>query len=186
MDRRGSSFASSFVAVPALVVSAILLVFFYKNFGINLLFPLHFFASKVQLIAIAFIPALVLTFSCGLLFGLVQSIKFEYAYWLSKPFAIVMLATGQNINFKLRRLILLKSLSQTWNQCLPWLFGELIVVESVFNAPGLGLDAWHLAKVRDFVALLEVIFWLVLLYIFCRLIAHTISSRVGLKLTGYL
>ena len=38
--------------------------------------------------------------------------------------------------------------------------GELIVVETVFNAPGLGLDAWHLARTRDLEGLATTIGWL--------------------------
>src|SRR5690606_11099717 len=135
----------------------------FRAFEITLLFPLHFFADVWTLLWAYFIPALVLMMASGVPFVLSEAIRREYAHWQGRSFAVVALAMGRRKPEVLRRLVLVKTPTGTWTQCLPWLFGELIIVETVFNAPGLGLDASHLARTRDLAGLGEVVFWLSLL-----------------------
>ena len=157
----------------------------FKFFGINLLFPLHFFASFGQLVIAALVPAVVLLMASGLLGNIHRSINYEYEYWSNKMFAVVAKSVGGSIPKNLKRLVLIKAIAQSWSQSLPWLFGELIVVEAVFNAPGLGLDAWNLAQIRNMEGLFEVILWLVLLYGLCSFITALVNRWIGRKLTGY-
>ena len=171
--------------VPALVLAPLALVAGFRLFGINLLFPLHFFASPWTLLGAALVPALVLVTASGLLSSLAQSIRQEYGYWQAKTFTLMAMAVGKPVPSSLRRLVLLKALTRAWSQSLPWLFGELIVVEAVFNAPGLGLDAWHRARTRDVVGLLEVAWWLAGLYALCVLLAAGANRWIGKRLASY-
>lgn len=173
------------VIAPALVVGPLALVLAFRALGINLLFPVHFFAELQTLLAAAFAPALVLVVSSGLAGSLTRQIRKEYAYWEAKTFTLMTRAVGRRTEDALRRLVLVKSLCGAWSQCLPWLFGELIIVESVFNAPGLGLDAWHLARVRDLNGLATTIAWLGVLYGACVLLTATVNRWIGRRLESY-
>lgn len=171
--------------MPALVIAPLLLLAAFRGFEVNLLFPVHFFADTSTLIAAGIAPALVLLLASGLVGQLTRTIASEYAYWRCKPFATVALAVGRNPRRDLRKLVLLKASVASWSRCLPWLFGELVVVEAVFNAPGIGLEAWHLARTRNFAALAMALCWLVALYAFCTLAAAYAHRWIGRRLESY-
>jgi ABC-type dipeptide/oligopeptide/nickel transport system permease component len=173
------------VILPALVVAPLALAAAFKLLGWNLLFPVHFFADWTTLLEAALAPALVLVLSSGLAGSLWRLTHREYAHWRGKTFALMATATGQRPEAALRRLVLAKSLCTAWAQCLPWLFGELIIVEAVFNAPGLGLDAWQLAKVRDLAGLGEAILWLAGLYAIAVALTASVNHWLGRRLETY-
>lgn len=185
-ERRGrGKMPLSGVILPALVVAPIALATAFKVLGWNLLFPVHFFTDWQTLTVAALAPALVLVLSSGLAGSLWRLTHREYAHWRGKTFAVMATATGQRPEAALRRLVLAKSLCSSWSQCLPWLFGELIIVEVVFNAPGLGLDAWQLAKVRDLAGLSETILWLAGLYAFAVSLTAALNHWLGRRLESY-
>ncbi len=171
--------------IPALVLGPLALVMAYRIFHINLIFPLHLFASVGELIVAAFFPALILSLACGLLTGTARNLAVDYGYWSRKRFVLVGQAIGKSQKRSLRRLVLTKSLTNAWSESLPWLFGELVVVEAIFNAPGLGLDAWTAAKMRDFSMLGNAIFWLAALYLACVFVNSLVSRWIGQKLESY-
>lgn len=173
------------VILPALVVAPLGLAAAFKMLGWNLLFPVHFFADWATLAQAALAPAVVLVVSSGLAGSLWRLTHREYAHWRGKTFALMATATGQRPEAALRRLVLAKSLCTSWSQCLPWLFGELIIVEAVFNAPGLGLDAWQLAKVRDLAGLGEAILWLAGLYAVAISLTAAVNLWLGRRLESY-
>lgn len=182
---RASTAALAGIIAPALVIGPLALVLAFRALGINLLFPVHFFAELQTLLAAALAPALVLVLSSGLAGSLTRQIRREYSYWEAKTFALMTRAVGRRTEDALRRLVLIKSLCGAWSQCLPWLFGELIIVETVFNAPGLGLDAWHLARARDLTGLGETIAWLAVLYGSCVLLTAGVNRWIGRRLESY-
>lgn len=185
-ERRGrgrTPFAGAIL--PALVVAPLGLALAFKVLGVNLLFPVHFFADWRQLARAALAPAVVLVLSSGLAGSLWRLTHREYAHWRGKTFALMATATGQRPETALRRLVLAKSLCAAWAQALPWLFGELIIVEAVFNAPGLGLDAWQLARVRDLGGLGEAILWLAGLYAIAVTVTATVNYWLGRRLESY-
>ncbi len=171
--------------LPALVVGPLLLVLGFRVIHVNLLFPVHFFADFETLAVAALVPALVLVLASGLAGTLRRGIATEYAHWAGKPFATVALAIGRSPHSALRRLVLAKALAGGWSQCLPWLFGELVIVETVFNAPGLGLDAWHLAKQRDLSGLATTVGWLAAMYIVCVAMTAALNAWLGKRLESY-
>jgi ABC-type dipeptide/oligopeptide/nickel transport system permease component len=177
--------ASSTALLPGMVLAPLLLTGGYHLLGLNLLFPIHFFAEWHRIVIAAFVPALVLILASGL-FGTIHSgIRFEYNYWSQKSFATVATSIGQSLPKALRRLVVFKTLAGAWSRCLPWLFGELIVIEAIFNAPGLGLDAWEMAKTRNIEGLALSIFWLSLLYLACVGISAAINRWIGRRLSSY-
>ena len=185
-ERRGRGRASTTgLIMPALVVAPLALAAAFRLIGVNLLFPVHFFADFWSLAGAAFAPAAVLILSSGLAGSLWRQIHREYAHWRAKTFALMATAIGKKPETALRRLVLAKALASAWTQSLPWLFGELIIVEAVFNAPGLGLDAWHLARVRDLPGLGETILWLAALYGTAVLVTGVINRWLGVRLSSY-
>lgn len=173
------------IILPALILGPVIMVLFYNLFGKNLIFPLHFFSSTWDLVQSAFFPGLILVCSSGLWFSLSKSIYREIEYWSQMQFFVVAKGLGKSQIKSLRKLVLIKSLTSSWGQSLPWVFGELIIVESVFNAPGLGLDAWHLARMRDMPGLTQSVFYLVVMYGVCVLISNSVSKWVGKRLESY-
>lgn len=171
--------------LPALVVGPVLLVAAFRVAGVNLLFPVHFFSTFRAVAAAALVPAAVLLVASGMASSARRAVVSEYELWSGKTFARVALAVGRSPHRVLRRLIMIKALAQAWSQCLPWAFGELIIVEAVFNAPGLGLDAWHLARTRDLSGLFEAVIWLVGLYLICIGATAGVNRWLGRKLESY-
>lgn len=171
--------------IPAIILAPLSLIIFYKFFTINLLFPIQYFVSFDRIFIASFIPSIVLMFASGLILNTNHHIRSEYNFWKKKPFVLFEHSYGKNTIQSLRKLIILKSMVEAWEQSLPWLFGELIIVEAIFNAPGLALDAWHLAKIRDFYGLLEATVSLFLLYGLCTLLASYLSKWLGRKLDSY-
>jgi ABC-type dipeptide/oligopeptide/nickel transport system permease component len=171
--------------IPSLVLGPLLLVGAFRIFSVNLIFPLHVFASVSDLVRAAFFPALTLTLASGLLGNLRRDVRAEYSYWRAKRFVLVGEALGKTTVNSLRRLVLTKSLINSWSETLPWLFGELIIIEVVFNAPGLGLDAWQAAKMRDFSLLGDAVFWLAGIYLLCVLLTSLASGWIGKRLESY-
>lgn len=171
--------------LPALVIAPLALAGFYHGLGLNLLYPIHAFASSGELLMAAIIPALVLVLSSGLFTTLRDSIRMDFMHWRCRPFSLTLVAYGYSLPGRLRRLVLLRSLVRGWNQCLPWLFGELIIVEAVFNAPGLGLDCWNLAKMKEYSGLLQSLIWLTALYGVCAFLSAMVSGWIGRRLKSY-
>ena len=171
--------------LPGLLLAPVLVVLFFQGFGLNLIFPVHELTSTGTLVVYGIAPSLVLCFASGLFFCIRSNIQQEFLYWNNKPCALFTKSVGGNTKRQLAKLVVSKSLSSAWLTCLPWLFGELIIVEAIFNAPGLGLDAWNLAKIRDGSSLLEVFFWMALLYLFFFVACRRIHSWIGVKLESY-
>ncbi len=171
--------------LPSLVLGPILLVVFYNIASVNLIFPVQLLSSFSQLLWASFVPAVVLIFASGLFAYILQVCRKEFCHWQKKPFVALSLAKGASTESALRKLIILKTLGEAWSQCLPWLFGELIIVEAIFNAPGIGLDTWNMAKLRNFDGLLSGLFWLACLYVVCVLFSAILNRWLGRRLESY-
>jgi len=171
--------------LPSLVVAPLLIFFGMSVFGLNLIYPPHFVASIPSIILHAIAPALVLLFASGLFYGINQAMTEEYSAWSSKNFVKLAIASGVSRDRILFKLTVTKVLLESWCKSLPWVIGDLIILESIFNAPGLGLDAWHLAKSRDLVGMMQVIIWLVALYFVISFVTSSLNKKLGRKLEGY-
>lgn len=173
------------VFIPALVLSVLAVTLAYQIFGVNLIFPVHLNASFFDILSAACIPGMILGLASGLYFRLSDELVQEYARWCAKPFILFDLSLGKSSKKTLRRLVLLRALSQGWSACLPWLFSELVIVEALFNAQGLALDAWHMARTRDFAGFLSAIVWLMGLYFVLSLANWSINFWLGRRLESY-
>ncbi len=92
------------VLLPALVLAPACLTLGFRFFGLNLLFPLHFFASLPRIAAAALVPALVLLLASGLMGNIARSIRFEYAHWSQKVFATVAKSLGEELAIEIEKI----------------------------------------------------------------------------------
>jgi len=171
--------------MPALVAAPLTLLAAFRSLQVNLLFPVTLFADVWELVGASLAPALVLFCASGLASTLAREISREYRHWQHQPFSMLSSSLGKSTPRDLYKLVMGRSLGQAWAQVLPWLFGELVVVEAIFNAPGLGLEAWHLARIRDHTGLIQCIGWLAGLYLICILFTSWSNKRLGQRLASY-
>lgn len=179
-----SALGPSFV-VPALVAGPVVVVLAFKLFAVNLHVPVGFFATPLEMTLATAPPALVLVIASGLWTHLGRGVAREYAHWRAKPFATAGLAFGRAPRAALRRVVLATTMTRAFGDCLPWLFGELVIVETVFGAPGLGLDAWHLARTRDLAGLAGALAGLSGLYLAATLATALAHRWIGRRLESY-
>ena len=76
-------------------------------------------------------------------------------------------------------------LLQSASDCLPLVFSELVIIESIFNAPGLGFWSWEYAKTRDIGSAAKSIAVLFIAYGLINLAIYFANKNLGKKLTGY-
>lgn len=171
---------------PSLIIGSVLIVIFYHSLGWVLFFPVHMMADRSEIIFKGLIPALVLLLASGLLRQLILTMSMEYRSWSKKSFLLTAKAYSLHSWRVLAKVVLWRSLLVSWGYSLPWLFGELIVVESLFNAPGLGLDIWTQARQREIPAMLTSLGLLSAIYLCFAYTQHSMNQWLGRRLEGYL
>ncbi len=172
--------------VPALVTGPLLILGAWRLFQVNLIYPVHLLSHIAELFRFAVVPSIVLIFASGLGIHLWRKIEIESARWQSARFVLLAKAVGKNPRSQVRLLVLRKSLLESWSAALPWLFGELMIVEAVFNAPGLGLEVWHRARTRDADGFVMSLLSLVAIYLLLSFSLRWSQRRLGQKLEGWL
>jgi ABC-type dipeptide/oligopeptide/nickel transport system permease component len=170
---------------PALISAPVLIFAVHRGFGISLLYPIEARATMLGVASRALVPALVLLVASGLMADLTGSVRAEFAAWSKRPCARLAAAVGAPVARRLRRVVLLTACTGAFRRALPWLFGELNVVEAAFNAPGLGLDAWHAARIRDLAAAGLDVAWLAALYAVAVAAALSAHAWLGRRLATY-
>lgn len=177
--------ASSQWYLPSIVMAPFVIFIFYALFRYNLIFPTMIDGNQSALFRHTLVPALILLLASGMISTLVSSTRDEISRWKSSQFYLVSKSMGIPSWRSLSRLVFWKVQVQSWDRCLPWLFGELIVVEALFNAPGLGLDIWHYAKTQNISSMLEAIAWVVALYLLLTFLNRRLLASLGRKLNSY-
>lgn len=176
---------SLLVHQPALSLAVLSIFIFYKLFHLNLVFPVHLLTRWEELIISAIMPAIILNLASGLTLNIFKTTDQQYSYWQNKTFFQTRRAFGLDPTLGIRRLVILKSLSVSWASSIPWVFGELLIIESVFNAPGMGLAIWHQARIRDIDSMLITALWFLLMYFTIYVANLSLHSWLGKKLEGY-
>ena len=130
-------------------------------------------------------PAVVLCFATGLFYKIYFEVSYLKIKALESNFGKFTKALGLSPKRVLFRLVVFKALIDAWTTSLPWIFGEILVVEALFNAPGLGLDIWHMARMRDLSGFIEGVSWLLAIYFVLRVVSFYLSKTLGRRLDGY-
>ncbi|MGE0174428.1 MAG: hypothetical protein AB7T49_16655 [Oligoflexales bacterium] len=171
--------------VPTMVLGPAALVLGFLIFKTSLIFPVFMFSNYSTILAFSVVPALILCCSSGLALNILNKTITETRHWKSKPCFLVSRAFGKSMFKAYFKPIAWKSFLSAWQQSLPWIFGELVIIESVFNVPGLGSQAWKLARERDFTNLLLVIASMFVLYLLTAKVTHLFHKKLGAKIESY-
>lgn len=170
---------------PALALAALMIFLCYHYFKLNLIFPIHLISDTHIIFLSAIAPAIILLLASGLGKNIVQFSSQEFTRWSTRQFFRTRKSMGLPGLGSVRRLVLMRSLVMSWNISLPWVFSEILIIESVFNAPGLGLSIWQQAKMRDFEGLLMSTLMILIVYLICFFLSLILNKWLGRKLEGY-
>ena len=183
--RRFSIFRGLGVAIPSLVIVPFLIVVAHRAFEINLIFPVFLESQPEILVIYTMMPAWVLLFASGLMKRVSDLVSEELLFWSRQPCSLFSTSLGQSQYRSIAKVVLIKSFLCAWSQSLPWYFGEMIVVESLFNAPGIGMDIWHAAKQHDFQAVGLLVSQLMILYLVVWAVLNFGHRWLGRRLETY-
>jgi ABC-type dipeptide/oligopeptide/nickel transport system permease component len=183
--RPNTELKSGIFVIPTMVLGPAALVLGFGLFKISLVFPIFMFSNYATILAFSIVPALILCCSSGLALNILNRTALETYAWKSKPCFLVSRAFGKPVFRSFYKIIAGKGFLTGWQQSLPWLFGELVIVESIFNVPGLGSHAWKLARERNFVELSYVIGAIFAVYFLTAKLTYLFHKKLGAKFESY-
>jgi ABC-type dipeptide/oligopeptide/nickel transport system permease component len=172
--------------LPAMILGPLLIVSVYLVVQENLILPVSFLTSDGEMFLRCLAPAVVLAFASGLLGGIINSGIHECQVMAAKPFNLAARAYGKNPRKALFPTVFALSFTHTWIKCLPLIFGEMLLVEVIFQAPGLGQLAWISARSRDYATLWACLGVTSLLYLSFLGTGFWHHQKIGRRLKGYL
>ena len=178
-------FLSFELALPSLVLGPLVLIVFYQVLNINLIYPVQMITSNSTLFLSGLVPSIVLLIASGFIQRLKSNLINDYNYWSNQPFIMVTRSMGLNPKPKLAVLVMSKSFLDTWNQSLPWLIGEILIVELVFNAPGLFQGLWRSARENRLDTMFLYLIQIVIVYLLLNLIITKMQQKLGELLINY-
>lgn len=170
---------------PALAMAPLCIFLAWLMLRVNLIFPVFEFTDTADLVTASIAPALILFAGSGLAGRIWSTTRSEWRFWIAKPFVRVESAFGKDPSRRLRPLVATRSLLQSASDCLPLVFSELVIIESIFNAPGLGYWSWEYAKTRELTAAAQAIAILFIAYALLNTAINFANKRLGRKLAGY-
>lgn len=171
--------------LPAMILAPLLVLTWHFLWRQPLSFPVSFFSSWWRLAMGCLPPATVLLFASGFLPLMIRMELRELADARSKPFFTVARAFGKRPGPQIWSIVVGSAYANAWLRSLPLLFSELLMVEVIFNAPGLGQAAWQAAKGRDGAGLLSAIGLMIAVYGAVMTAALMVSRRTGRRMQGY-
>lgn len=177
--------STPFLNAPTLIVGPVAIACFYTLFQVNIIYPPQMLATTSEMMIFSLIPAALLCFASGLIIRVHRNVQDQYNLWSDKPFNIVARSYGIDPKPRLRKLVVLGSLARSWHESLPWIFGEIVVIESLFNAPGLGLSLWQHAKERSYIDLTYDVTLMMGLYLLFLSMSCLVNHWIGEKLETY-
>ena len=106
--------------------------------------------------------------------------------WKKKPCSAFTKSLGLSPERDLIPTIFLQGLFKSWSQSMPWVFGEILIIECVFNVPGIGFNIWTYAKERQLDNLWQSLAVLLCIYLFAISINRLFGVWLGKKLENYI
>lgn len=171
--------------VPGLVLASMLLLLGQFLFRYDMTFPVGFGSSLWTQIFSLMGPAFTLFVCSGLMKAVVQNCIMLHEYWIHKPCAVFIRSLGLSVNSQLAPVIILQSFTRSWSQSISWVFGEILIVESIFNVPGIGYTIWTFAKERQISELWNSLWILLVIYLGVCLVNYVMGAWLGKKLESY-
>jgi len=136
-------------AIPLFWLGYIVIYISTEYFGV---FPIQlgFAANKANETIIILLPVLVLGVASGAISEMVRYIREELTRVLSEDYIRTAKAKGASVWRHAFIEGLLMPITLVLTNKVPFILGGAIIVEQIFNRPGLGRMAWQAAQDRDF------------------------------------
>ena len=142
-------------ALPTFWLGYMLIYFFTKKLG---LFPILSATDENQQLTwlYALLPVVLLGLGNGALSEIVRYLREEISRVMSEEYVRTARAKGASIWRHAYKEALLLPVSQIIAAKMPFVLGGAIIVEQVFNWPGLGRVAWQAAQERDYPVIMAI------------------------------
>lgn len=142
-------------ALPTFWLGYMLIYFFTRKLG---LFPILSGTGEAQEYGwlYALLPVVLLGLGNGALSEIVRYLREEIARVMSEEYVRTARAKGASIWRHAYKEAVLLPVSQIIAAKMPFVLGGAIIVEQVFNWPGLGRVAWQAAQDRDYPVIMAV------------------------------
>jgi peptide/nickel transport system permease protein len=135
-------------ALPAFWLGYIAIYVFSTQFG---LFPILSASSEGQAVWLyALLPVVLLGLASGTLSEALRHLREEVARVMNEEYVRTARAKGASVWRHAYKEALLLPVAEIVASKMPFVLGGAIIVEQVFNWPGLGRLAWQAAQDRDF------------------------------------
>jgi peptide/nickel transport system permease protein len=135
-------------ALPVFWLGYIVIYFFTHKLG---LFPMAFgFATGGKKWLYALLPIIVLGLGNGTISEVIRSLREEMARVLDEDYIRTARAKGASVMAHAFKEGLLIPVTEIVAAKIPFILGGAVIVEQVFNWPGMGRMAWQAAQDRDF------------------------------------
>lgn len=170
---------------PVILLAPLTLMLGFRLLAIDLTFPSSLDSTWFTQLVFLAMPGTMLVISSNFLPFILKQLKHDHLNWLDFNFVKFGISIGKSPPKQLAPLVFTKSLLSGWVKCLPWAFGELIVIESICNIPGLGYSLWMALRQRNSE---DALFLLIILLAIYSLLAFTTlfgQRWLGEKLAGY-
>ena len=135
-------------ALPVFWLGYIVIYFFTHKLGV---FPMAFgFATGGKKWLYALLPIIVLGIGNGTISEVIRSLREEMARVLDEDYIRTARAKGASVMAHAFKEGLLIPVTEIVAAKIPFILGGAVIVEQVFNWPGMGRMAWQAAQDRDF------------------------------------
>jgi peptide/nickel transport system permease protein len=153
--RIGTILVYLFSAMPTFWLGYLLIFFFVNKLG---LFPIFSDTdeSTPHSWLFALLPVLLLGLSNGALSEIVRYLREEITRVMGEEYIRTARAKGASVWRHAYKEALLLPVSQIIAAKMPFILGGAIIVEQVFNWPGLGRVAWQAAQDRDYPVIMAI------------------------------
>lgn len=171
--------------VPTIILFPLISTLCFIIFHQTLLFPSLLLASGLELVTASLIPSLMLLVGSGILSQLWYSLSEGVERMKSKCF----FTFGRSLGFSTRSIlikpVMFEAFIGSWTRSLPFVFGELVVVEALFNIPGLGSLLWRSCLERDFIVGGFALCTFLIMYFAAVVAGKIMDGWIGRKFESY-
>ncbi|SMF69548.1 hypothetical protein [Pseudobacteriovorax antillogorgiicola] len=171
--------------LPSLVLAPIMLMVGFSWLDENLIFPLTLDLPSYELMLYLLPPSFALLCCSGFIATVLSNLEESSKIWLQRSCSLMAQSLGLDPNVQLRGVLFWEISLKTWAQSLPWIFGELLVIECVFNAPGLGYQIWSGGREQNWEQVGVGLGILLMMFLVARLGQRVLGGLIGKRLEQY-
>lgn len=148
---------------PALITIPLSIYIFYQVFEISLIFPVFLKSDFTDIFMHALVPSLLLGIASGFFSQLKSQTHAKVEIARNSCFMRMVKGYGKSKFKQLFPLVVPPVFIEAFSSSIIILAGELIVVEALFNIPGLATLFWKYSKTQHYSGIFEILFVVALL-----------------------